>query len=90
MARQFKPHKGLKKRIRLTKKGKVKMPRTSGRHLRSHKKSDLLRSYRRARYSDNRGIVGRVGQLLGRRVRTASAAERLGEAKAAEAAAAKE
>lgn len=46
-----KPNKGLLKRIRLTKSGKVKMGRAYGRHLRSHKSASLLRSYRKPKYA---------------------------------------
>ena len=41
-----KPNKGLLKRIRITKSGKVKFRRAFGRHLKSHKSGKLLRSYR--------------------------------------------
>lgn len=46
-----KPNKGLLKRIRLTKSGKVKMGRAFGRHLRSHKSASLLRKYRKPKYA---------------------------------------
>jgi len=46
-----KPNKGLLKRIRLTKSGKVKMGRAFGRHLRSHKPASLLRKYRQPKYA---------------------------------------
>lgn len=46
-----KPNKGLLKRIRITKSGKVKLNRANGRHLRSHKPSSLLRSYRKPKYA---------------------------------------
>jgi large subunit ribosomal protein L35 len=45
-----KPHKGLLKRIRLTKSGRVKFSRAFGRHLRSHKSTSLIRSYRKPQY----------------------------------------
>ena len=48
---KFKPHKGLLKRVRVTKSGQVKIRKAYGRHLRSHKPGDLLRSYRKARYA---------------------------------------
>ena len=62
-----KPNKGLLKRIRLTKSGKVKFTRAFGRHKRSHKSGKLLRSYHRpafAHASDRR----RVSAMLNRRI----------------------
>ncbi|MCH2152472.1 MAG: 50S ribosomal protein L35 [Phycisphaerales bacterium] len=62
-----KPNKGLLKRIRLTKSGKVKFTRAFGRHKRSHKSGTLLRSYRRpafAHSADRR----RVSALLHTRI----------------------
>ncbi|MCH7798978.1 MAG: 50S ribosomal protein L35 [Planctomycetes bacterium] len=41
-----KPHKGLLKRVRVTKSGKIKFQRACGRHLRSHKSASATRSYR--------------------------------------------
>ncbi|HWB20237.1 MAG TPA: bL35 family ribosomal protein [Phycisphaerales bacterium] len=72
---KFKPHKGLLKRVRITKSGKVKMSRASSRHLRSGKPSDTLRSYRRPRYSRSKGILARVTQLVGHRVHSAAKPE---------------
>jgi len=46
-----KPHKGLLKRVRLTKNGQIKMHRAYGRHLRSHKTASLIRKYRQAKYA---------------------------------------
>ncbi len=46
-----KPTKGLLKRIRFTKSGKVKFRRSFGRHLRSHKSAKLQRSYRRPAFA---------------------------------------
>lgn len=46
-----KPNKGLLKRIRVTKSGKVKIGRAFGRHLRSHKRGKLMRSYRKPAYA---------------------------------------
>jgi large subunit ribosomal protein L35 len=62
-----KPNKGLLKRIRMTKTGKVKIPRASGRHLRSHKSGDLIRSYRDSNYA-NGSDLKRVARLLHTRV----------------------
>ncbi|MDG2094370.1 MAG: 50S ribosomal protein L35 [Phycisphaerales bacterium] len=56
-----KPNKGLLKRIRLTKSGKVKFARAFGRHKRSHKSGNLLRSYHRpafAHSADRRRVAG--------------------------------
>jgi ribosomal protein L35 len=57
-----KPKKGLLKRVRLTKSGKVKVRRSHGRHLRSHKSGDLLRSYRKAQYAPacDLDIIGKM------------------------------
>ncbi len=41
-----KPHKGLLKRVRITKSGKIKFQRACGRHLRSHKSASATRGYR--------------------------------------------
>ena len=45
-----KPKKGLLKRIRFTKSGRVKFRRAFGRHRRSHKSGKLLQSYRKPTY----------------------------------------
>lgn len=62
-----KPHKGLLKRIRLTKSGKVKVRRAHGRHLRSHKSGELLRSYRKPSYLADVELET-VGKMLKRRL----------------------
>ena len=59
-----KTHKGLMKRIRITKSGKIKLRRVHGRHLRSHKSGNLLRSYRRPKYASEPD-TRRVRCLLG-------------------------
>ncbi len=46
-----KPNKGLLKRIRITKSGKIKLSRAGGRHYRSHKSGKMLRSYRKPTYA---------------------------------------
>ena len=46
-----KPHKGLLKRVRVTKSGKIKFQRACGRHLRSHKSASATRSYRLPAYA---------------------------------------
>lgn len=58
-----KPNKGLLKRIRITKNGKVKFSRAYGRHLRSGKSGSLLRSYRRPCYATP-GDARRVRAML--------------------------
>lgn len=62
-----KPTKGLLKRIRFTKSGKVKFRRAFGRHLRSHKSGKLMRSYRRPAFATS-GDVKRVRAMLFTRV----------------------
>ena len=46
-----KPHKGLLKRVRVTKTGKIKLQRAFGRHLRSHKSGKATRGYRLPTYA---------------------------------------
>ncbi len=46
-----KPHKGLLKRVRVTKTGKIKFQRACGRHLRSHKSASATRSYRQPAFA---------------------------------------
>lgn len=64
-----KPNKGLLKRIRFTKSGKIKFARAFGRHLRSHKSGKLRRSYRNSAYAKGCD-VGRIGMMLHRSVRS--------------------
>ena len=62
-----KPNKGLLKRIRLTKSGKVKFTRAFGRHKRSHKSGTLLRSYRRPAFAhpaDRRRVSAMLHQRI--------------------------
>ncbi|MAT82552.1 MAG: 50S ribosomal protein L35 [Phycisphaerae bacterium] len=70
-----KPNKGLLKRIRLTKSGKVKFTRAFGRHKRSHKTGTLLRSYRRPAFAhpaDRRRVSAMLHQRIssGKKVTT--------------------
>lgn len=58
-----KPHKGLIKRIRVTKTGKIKSRRAFGGHLRSHKSGSLMRSYARPAYC-HKTDLGRVKAML--------------------------
>ena len=46
-----KPHKGLLKRVRITKSGKIKLQSACGRHLRSHKSAKATRQYRLPTYA---------------------------------------
>lgn len=62
-----KPNKGLLKRIRITKTGKIKLRRAFGRHLRSHKSGATLKSYRRPKYA-HPSDVKRVQAMLHTRV----------------------
>ena len=62
-----KSHSGALKRLKVTKSGKIKMPRACGRHLRSHKSGKLLRSYRNSNYAQG-GDVKRLVRLLGLKV----------------------
>ena len=66
-----KPHKGLLKRCRVTKKGKIKVRVANGSHLRSQKTSERLRHFRNARYISNYGLRMRIGRLLGMTVEPA-------------------
>ncbi len=59
-----KPHKGLLKRCRISKTGKIKLWRPFGRHLRSHKSRSLLRSYRKPHYATPTEMK-RLAPLLG-------------------------
>ena len=62
-----KPKKGLLKRIRVTSSGRVKIGRSFGRHLRSHKSRKLLRSYRQPAFVKSCD-AGRVSRMLFMRV----------------------
>jgi large subunit ribosomal protein L35 len=59
-----KSHKGLLKRVRVTKTGKVKLHRAFGRHLRSHKPGQQIRGYRRPKYASGPDMR-RLRSLLG-------------------------
>ena len=62
-----KTNKGLMKRIKITKSGKVKFKRAFGRHLKSHKPGSQVRSYRRARYA-TAGDVRRLQPITPRKI----------------------
>ena len=72
---KFKPHKGLLKRIRITKSGKIKGRVANGSHLRSGKTATRLRDMRKGRYFASKGVLRRVEHLLGRRVAPARRTE---------------
>jgi large subunit ribosomal protein L35 len=67
-----KPCKGLLKRIRFTKSGKVKFRRAFGRHLRSPKSGKLKRSYRRPAFAKSCDVK-RVRAMLFTSVRAGEA-----------------
>lgn len=69
---KFKPHKGLLKRIRITKNGKIKGRKANGSHLRSQKPAAQLRTFGKARYFSNYGVRKRMSKLLGFRVQAAT------------------
>jgi large subunit ribosomal protein L35 len=74
-----KSHKGLLKRVRVSKTGRIKLQRACGRHLRSHKPGQMIRKYRRPKY-----VAGadqqRLRSLLGLKARPAKAAPAAGAA----------
>ncbi len=67
MKTKNKPHKGLLKRVRITKSGKIKLQKACGRHLRSHKSAKATRGYRLPTYAHPadakrlRGMLGIAG-----------------------------
>ena len=64
---KLKSHKGLLKRIRITAKGKCKVRRAFGGHLRSHKSGKLMRSYRESNYV-GKADIKRIGAMLNERL----------------------
>ncbi len=58
-----KPHKGLLKRVRVTKTGKIKLQSAFGRHLRSHKSGQTIRQNRQPKY-DLGPDATRISRLL--------------------------
>ena len=60
---KLKSHKGLLKRIRITAKGKVKVRRAFGGHLRSHKSGKLMRSYSESNYV-GKADIKRISAML--------------------------
>lgn len=65
-----KTHKGLLKRIRLTKTGKVKHKTCGGSHLKSNKSGEQVRDFRKSK-TMSRGEAKRVELLLHTRTRGA-------------------
>ncbi len=61
---KHKPHKGLLKRVRITKSGKIKLQRAWGRHLRSHKSGQTIRANRVAKYA-HAADASRLRKMLG-------------------------
>lgn len=64
-----KSHKGLLKRIKVTKTGKVRFRRPNSRHIKSNKTGAQVRSYRRPSYARS-GDMGRLRTLLFRPLRS--------------------
>ena len=68
---KLKSHKGLLKRVRVTAKGKVKVRRAFGGHLRSHKSGKLMRSYSEPNFV-GRADIKRIAAMLNLRVQPGS------------------
>jgi len=64
-----KSHKGLLKRIKITKTGKVRFRRPNSRHLKSNKSGSQIQSYRKPSYARS-GDMSRLGILLFRPLRS--------------------
>lgn len=64
-----KSHKGLLKRIKITKSGKIRFRRPHSRHIKSNKTGEQVRGYRRPRYA-RAGDMSRFGKLLFRPLRS--------------------
>ena len=64
---KLKSHKGLLKRIRVTAKGKAKVRRAFGGHLRSHKSGKLMRSYSESNFV-GKADIKRIGAMLNMRL----------------------
>ena len=58
-----KSHKGLAKRIKVTKNGKVRFGRPHSRHLKSNKTGTAIQSYRKKRYARS-GEIRALSKLL--------------------------
>jgi len=79
-----KSHKGLLKRVKITKSGRVRFRKPNSRHLKSNKSGKATRSYRLPQYA-RAGDIKRLGKLLFRPLRSQDQSE----ARAAEQAASK-
>jgi large subunit ribosomal protein L35 len=64
-----KSHKGLLKRIKITKTGKVRFGRPGSRHLKSNKSGEQIRGYRKRSYARS-GDMKRLEMLLHRPLRS--------------------
>jgi large subunit ribosomal protein L35 len=64
---KHKSHKGLAKRVKVTKTGKVRFYSPNSRHLKSNKSGLAIQSYRKARFARD-GDAKMYGKLLGRGV----------------------
>lgn len=64
-----KSHKGLLKRIKISKSGKVRFRRPNSRHLKSNKSGAQVRSFRKPQYARS-GDMSRLGTLLFRPLRS--------------------
>jgi len=68
---KLKSHKALLKRIRITAKGKVKVRRAFGGHLRSHKSGKLMRSYSEPNFV-GKADIKRIAAMLNLRLKPGS------------------
>ena len=66
---KMKSHKGLLKRIKITKTGKVRFGRPGSRHLKSNKSGEQIRGYRKRSYA-RQGDKRRLELLLARPLRS--------------------
>ena len=62
---KHKNHKGLAKRVKVTKNGKVKFFTPNSRHLKSNKRGVTVQSYRKARFARS-GDMKMFGKILRR------------------------
>ena len=69
-----KSHKGLLKRAKITKSGRVRFRKPGSRHLKSNKSGNTTRSYRIAQYA-RAGDMKRLGTLLFRPLKSQDQAE---------------
>lgn len=69
-----KSHKGLLKRIKITKTGKIRFRAPHGRHLKSNKTGIAVQSYRKSRYA-RAGELKALSKMLFRPLRSEEQAE---------------